>query len=251
MYIHVLQEPVNASDLTNVVHFFANNQWSNKGHTYLRVIVQNIFNYGDLNHWIERAFLTKKTKDEDIENVMYHYDHLVDANFFETYMSNATSGSSAVWTQDTKTLQEAQINKWTIIIRKLNIKANMTVLDVGSGWGYFCYLVNYLTHANCVGITLSTSQYNYAVDRFKHLLCDDEDADDDHCIKYYILDYRDTPTLNISFDRIVSVEMISHIGYKNNNIYFKTLYEALKPNGYMLIQVKFVHIFFLCRDIRI
>lgn len=35
-----------------------------------------------------------------------------------------------------ETLDEAQMNKMLLIGRKLNLKPNMKVLDIGCGWGY-------------------------------------------------------------------------------------------------------------------
>ena len=40
-----------------------------------------------------------------------------------------------MWKDDTKTLEEAQQNKVNHIIKKLDIKPSMKVLDVGCGWG--------------------------------------------------------------------------------------------------------------------
>ena len=43
--------------------------------------------------------------------------------------------SCAIWKDDTKTLEEAQINKLNHIIKKLKIKKGDKILDIGCGFG--------------------------------------------------------------------------------------------------------------------
>ena len=60
-----------------------------------------------------------------------------------------------MWFDDTKTLEEAQQNKVDHIIKKLDIKPGMRVLDVGCGWGGLAFEMAKQKGCEVLGITLS------------------------------------------------------------------------------------------------
>jgi cyclopropane-fatty-acyl-phospholipid synthase len=115
------------------------------------------------------------------------------------------------------------------------------VLDVGSGWGYFCSKVNKDTGASCTGITLSREQIAYCEERYKDQLCKtkgqkagDHSAGKSGCIEFIFQDYRDGMGSN-RFDRVSSVGMIEHVGHKRVEEYLGSSARSLKPGGFMLI----------------
>ena len=59
-------------------------------------------------------------------------------------------------------LDDAQNNKIDHIIKKLNIKPNQKVLDIGSGWGSLAIDIAKKTNASVTGITLSKNQFDYS-----------------------------------------------------------------------------------------
>ena len=59
---------------------------------------------------------------------------------------------------DNISLDQAQIDKKNHIIKKLKIEKNMSVLDIGCGWGGLALQIAKDTGAKVKGITLSKNQ---------------------------------------------------------------------------------------------
>ena len=119
----------------------------------------------------------------------------------------------------------AQNNKIQHIIKKLNIKPNQKVLDIGCGWGSLA--IDIAKSANCevTGITLSENQFNYCKKRAKELNLENQ-------LNFKLMDYRE---LNEKFDRIVSVGMFEHVGRKFYKKFFSQVEKLLKDDGVSLI----------------
>lgn len=202
----------------------------------LRFYAQNAMNIMHFREWITRTFYTTKTKNEDLKDIKYHYD--IGNDFFEGYLGPTLSGSCAIWNDETKTLEDAQNNKWNLIIKKIGIKKEHHVLDVGCGWGYFCNKIVEDTGAKCTGITLSKEQLQYAKKKFSSNLCKKElDKSEKGCVEFIFKDYRDAVDLYgpNQFDRVSSTGMIEHVHYIRINEYFSSLYKVVKKEGKMLI----------------
>ena len=67
-------------------------------------------------------------------NVAHHYD--ISDELYFLFLDPLKQYSCAYFKKDNETLEEAQKNKIDHIIKKLNIKENSKVLDIGSGWGH-------------------------------------------------------------------------------------------------------------------
>ena len=66
-------------------------------------------------------------------NVSHHYD--ISDDLYDLFLDPKRQYSCAYFKNDNDSLEEAQNNKINHIIKKLNIKDNQRVLDIGSGWG--------------------------------------------------------------------------------------------------------------------
>ena len=120
-----------------------------------------------------------------------------------------------------KTLNDAQEAKLDLICRKIGLKSGMKVLDIGCGWGGFAKYAAEKYGANIHGITVSREQVEFA-NRF----CQGLD------VKIELKDYRD---LNEKFDRIVSIGMFEHVGYRNYRTFMKVVQRCLKTEGLFLL----------------
>ena len=67
------------------------------------------------------------------KNVSHHYD--ISEKLYDLFLDSNRQYSCAYFKNENNTLEEAQENKIDHIIKKLNIKPNQKVLDIGSGWG--------------------------------------------------------------------------------------------------------------------
>eukprot|EP00486_Rosalina_sp_Unknown_P001830 CAMPEP_0201572086 /NCGR_PEP_ID=MMETSP0190_2-20130828/15134_1 /ASSEMBLY_ACC=CAM_ASM_000263 /TAXON_ID=37353 /ORGANISM="Rosalina sp." /LENGTH=278 /DNA_ID=CAMNT_0047997401 /DNA_START=469 /DNA_END=1306 /DNA_ORIENTATION=+ len=192
---------------------------------------------GQFQEWIVRVWQTNKSQKEDLRDIEYHYD--IGNDFFEGYLGPTLSGSCAIWTGGKEqTLEEAQNNKWSTIIKKIGIQKHHHVLDVGCGWGYFCNKIVEDTGAKCTGITLSVEQIKFAKEHWKKNLCKNElDPNEKGCVEFIFKDYRKADELYglEKFDRVSSTGMIEHVGYVRIEEYFESLYRVTKPEAKMLI----------------
>lgn len=147
-----------------------------------------------------------------------HYD--TGNRLFSIMLDKRMNYSCGFW-QNAKTLDEAQEAKLAMICRKLHLKPGMTVLDIGCGWGGFaCYAAqNYGVRVK--GITVSREQVNYAGEKCKEF-----------DVQIEMKDYRD---LDEPFDRVVSIGMFEHVGWKNYRTFMEVAGRCLKPEGLFLL----------------
>ena len=157
------------------------------------------------------------------QNVAHHYD--ISEKLYDLFLDLNRQYSCAYFKNENDTLEEAQKNKIDHIIKKLNIKPNQKVLDIGSGWGTLAINIAEKTKASVTGITLSENQLEFSKNKVKELNLGNQ-------VDFKLLDYRD---LNEKYDKIVSVGMFEHVGKKFYNTYFNNVYKLLKDRGIALI----------------
>jgi len=147
-----------------------------------------------------------------------HYD--LGNDLFQNMLDKRMNYSCAYW-KDAISLDEAQENKLELICKKLYLKPGMKVLDIGWGWGAFGKYAAEKYNIEVVGITVSKEQVTLGKELCKGLP-----------VEFRLQDYRE---VNKKFDRIVSVGMIEHVGYKNYREYFELAKRNLKEDGLFLL----------------
>ena len=147
-----------------------------------------------------------------------HYD--LGNDLFQNMLDRRMNYSCAYW-KDADNLDKAQENKLELICRKLYLEPGMKLLDIGCGWGSFGKYAAEKYNTEVVGITVSKEQVELG-----RKLCAGLP------VKIEMKDYRD---LNEKYDRIVSVGMIEHVGYKNYGTFFKTVRKCLNDDGLFLL----------------
>ncbi|KAH8801801.1 Mycolic acid cyclopropane synthetase-domain-containing protein [Xylogone sp. PMI_703] len=160
-------------------------------------------------------------------NVTFHYD--TSNELFSAFLSPDMNYSNAVWSNDpNESLETAQIRSVHNIIRKARISATDHILDIGCGWGNLAMEAVRLTGCRVTGITLASEQKALAEKRIKTAGLDDR-------ITILLCDYRNAPRPEGGYDRVVSVEMVEHVGAKYMNGFFGKISELLKPEGGVLV----------------
>ncbi len=147
-----------------------------------------------------------------------HYD--IGNDLYEKMLDSRMIYSCGYW-KEAQTLEEAQRAKLDLTCRKLHLKEGQKVLDVGCGWGGTARYMAENYGVEVVGVTISVEQAKMAQDKCRNLPVD-----------IRVQDYR---KLQGSFDRIVSIGMFEHVGYKNYRTYFKKINELLKDDGLFLL----------------
>ena len=156
-------------------------------------------------------------------NVSHHYD--ISEKLYDLFLDDNRQYSCAYFKSENDSLEQAQENKMNHIIKKLNIKPNQKVLDIGSGWGTLAINIAQKTKAFVTGITLSENQMIYSTNKAKEMNLGNQ-------VEFKLIDYR---ALNEKFDRVVSVGMFEHVGRKFYKKYFNTVSKLLNDQGIALI----------------
>ncbi len=157
-------------------------------------------------------------------NIAAHYD--LGNDFFKLFLSKDLMYSSAVWADADDTLEAASTRKLEIICRKLELKHDDRVIEIGTGWGGFALHAakNYGCHVTTT--TISREQHALAAERVAAAGLQDR-------VTLLLKDYRD---LDGQYDKLVSIEMIEAIGAKYLDVYFRKLGALLNPGGLALLQ---------------
>ena len=156
-------------------------------------------------------------------NVAHHYD--LSDNFYDLFLDPKRQYSCAYFKSENDTLETAQNNKINHIIKKLNLKPNQKVLDIGSGWGSLAIEIAQKSKCEVIGITLSKNQLEYSKKKARELNLENQ-------VQFKLIDYRQ---LNEKFDKVVSVGMFEHVGRKFYKTYFNSVRNLLNDNGVALI----------------
>jgi len=156
-------------------------------------------------------------------NIAHHYD--LSDDLYDLFLDPKRQYSCGYFRNENDSLETAQNNKIQHIIKKLNIKQNQKVLDIGCGWGSLAIDIAKSTHCEVTGITLSKNQFDYCKKKAKELNLENQ-------VTFKLIDYRE---LNEKFDRIVSVGMFEHVGRKFYKKFFKKVENLLNDNGISLI----------------
>ena len=157
-------------------------------------------------------------------NVAHHYD--LNGRLYSLFLDRDRQYSCAYFPRGDETLEQAQIAKKRHIAAKLCLdRPDLTVLDIGSGWGGLALTLARDYGARVTGITLSTEQLNESQAR----AAADGLADR---VSFELLDYR---AMDRKFDRIVSVGMFEHVGVGFYRAFFDTIARCLKPDGVALL----------------
>lgn len=120
-------------------------------------------------------------------------------------------------------LQEAQITKLNKVIAEARIKESDHVLEIGTGWGSFAIEAVRQTGCTVTSITLSTEQKEEAERRIRA-------AGFSKNIRVLLMDYRKIPMVENGFDKVVSIEMIEHVGREHLAVYFRRVSNLLNQN---------------------
>jgi cyclopropane-fatty-acyl-phospholipid synthase len=148
----------------------------------------------------------------------HHYD--LGNDLFESMLDKSMTYSCGYW-QNADSLEEAQQAKLDLICRKLKLAKGMTVLDIGCGWGSLMKYAAEKYGVSCVGLTISHEQVKLGQEKCQGLP-----------IKFFLKDYRQ---FEGKFDRVVSVGMFEHVGYKNYPTFMQVVNRCLKDDGLFLL----------------
>jgi len=154
-------------------------------------------------------------------NVGFHYN--ISNRLYEKMLGPTMMYSSAYFCKPGMDLDAAQRAKMKMIAEKLDLRPGLRVLEIGFGWGSVAHFLASEYGVKVTGLSLSQEQLEFARERNAH-----------PNVEFLLQDYR---TLEAEpFDRIVSIEMIEHVGRKHLPEFFGKCDDLLVKDGVMLIQ---------------
>lgn len=172
----------------------------------------------DITRVLLARLLNMQTKRRAYEVGRHHYD--IGNALYERMLGRHMVYSCGYWAR-ADNLDDAQYDKMDLIARKLGLEPGMRVLDIGCGWGELARFMASEYGAEVVGVTISREQAEYG-----QQLCQGLPAE------IRLQDYRD---VSGTFDRIVSVGMFEHVGYKNYRVFMETCARILPSDGLLLL----------------
>jgi cyclopropane-fatty-acyl-phospholipid synthase len=201
----------------------------------LRVVVRNMSVFAALNgpwSWLGRQAARlahrarRNTRTGSRRNIAAHYD--LGNDFFALFLDREMAYSAAWFESPDDTLEQAQIQKFDRICRKLALTPRDHVLEIGTGWGGFAAYAAQRYGCRITTTTISQQQFDGAHERVAAL------GDAASRVTLLLEDYRD---LKGRFDKLVSIEMFEAVGLEHYDTFFRTCDRLTASDGAALLQL--------------
>lgn len=198
-----------------------------------RVLLQNehvIAKFSSSLTWLSNLrnrlhhFRNRNSREGSRRNIHEHYD--LGNNFFSLFLDPTMMYSSAIFTDEQSSLEEASLEKVDRACRQLQLQPTDHLIEIGTGWGTLAIHAASRYGCRVTTTTISDEQFRMATQRVA-------DAGLSDSVTVLKRDYRD---LTGEFDKLVSIEMIEAVGRRYLPGYFDKCSQLLKNDGAMLIQ---------------
>ncbi|MFH2231605.1 MAG: cyclopropane-fatty-acyl-phospholipid synthase family protein [Patescibacteria group bacterium] len=160
------------------------------------------------------------------KNISHHYD--IGNEFYDLWLGKERMYSCAYFKKPEDSIDTAQTQKIEHICKKLFLKKDETLLDIGCGWGGVIINAAKKYGVKSHGITLSKEQHAVVTKRIS-----DEGLKDQVTVE--IVDYRELVKRGIQFDKVVSIGMFEHVGKENIAEYMKVTDKLMKSGSVGLL----------------
>ncbi len=170
------------------------------------------------------AALRRSTPTRARRDVAAHYD--LSNELFALFLDESMTYSCAVFDRPDATLEEAQAAKLERICRKLGLGPGDHVLEIGTGWGGFAIHAAGRHGCRVTTTTISEAQRAEAQARVDAAGLAD-------LVTVLGADYRE---LEGRWHRIVSIEMVEAVGWRNLATYLRTCGGLLADDGLFCLQ---------------
>lgn len=163
--------------------------------------------------------LRRADPDGDRSDIVAHYD--LSNDFFSLVLDPTMAYSCALFSSPEQRLEDAQVAKFESWCSLLGLDAGTDVVEIGSGWGGFALHAAGRHGSRVTTTTVSQAQYDAVVKRVA-------DAGLGDLVEVRHDDYRH---LDGTHDRLVSIEMIEAVHWRDYGRYFATCERLLRPDG--------------------
>ncbi len=161
---------------------------------------------------------------DDRRHVAAHYD--LSNEFFSLMLDPTMTYSCAYFERPDLSLEEAQRAKFELLAASLDLGADDSVLEIGSGWGGLAVHLAERRGCRVTTTTISSEQRDHCERILKERHLEDRvEVLGDH--------YLD---LSGTYDAVVSVEMIEAVDWRRHDEFFAACGRLLRPEGRMGLQ---------------
>ncbi len=148
-----------------------------------------------------------------------HYD--IGNDLYRAMLDSTMAYTCGYW-RNADNLEQAQQAKLDLVCRKAGLEPGMKVLELGCGWGSFAKYAAEHYGVEVTGYTVSKEQVALGRERCAGLP-----------VELRLEDYRNAQG---SFDAVVSIGIMEHVGPRNYRAYMQTAARCLAPGG-----ISFIH----------
>ncbi len=177
---------------------------------------------GTSTDWFRR--LRPPSRHVDRHNIRSHYD--LSNDFFALMLDETMMYSSAIFVDPDMGLADAQRTKLDRLCTKLGLGPDDHVVEIGTGWGGFACHAASRYGCRVTTTTISDAQFEHAAKR----VVDEGLAD-----RVTVLD-RDYRDLTGTYDKLVSIEMVEAVDWRQYDSFFGTCAGLLHERGLMALQ---------------
>lgn len=147
-----------------------------------------------------------------------HYD--IGNDLYEVMLDKRMVYTCGYWKNQT-TLEGAQEAKLDLVCRKAGLAEGMRVVDLGCGFGGLAIYAAEKYGCEVLGVTLSKEQQRWGMAEAARKGLSSR-------VELRLQDYRNVYG---RFDRVLSVGMLEHVGWRNLRTFMKVVHRCLKPEG--------------------
>jgi cyclopropane-fatty-acyl-phospholipid synthase len=170
------------------------------------------------------ARLRRPDKRVDRRNIRAHYD--IGNDFYALMLDETMTYSCGLFERPDSSLADAQTAKLDLLCRRLVLSPSDHVVEIGTGWGSFAVHAASRYGCRVTTTTISAAQHELATKRV---------ADAGLADRVTVLgdDYRD---LAGTYDKLVSIEMIEAVDWRDHGRFFTACADLLRPDGLAALQ---------------
>ncbi len=176
-------------------------------------------NFGLARHVLKSKLFNLQKRSRAFQVGQDHYD--IGNDLYRAMLDQKMAYTCGYWA-DADHLDAAQEAKLNLVCRKINLKPEMTVLDLGCGFGSFAKYAAEKYGARVTGVTVSKKQVELGTELCKGLP-----------VEIKLADYRQVTG---KYDRVISIGIMEHVGYKNYRTYMEKADQCLRDDG-----IAFIH----------
>lgn len=176
-------------------------------------------------YWtLRNSVINQQTRKKSERVAEVHYN--LGNKLYERMLGKSMAYTCGYW-KDAQSLDEAEFAKYELICQKLELNPGERILELGCGWGGLAKYMAEKYQCEVVAFDIGREPASYAKSLCKDLP-----------VKIYQCDYRDVHIYNPKhekFDKLVSVGVLEHVGYKNYNPFLNISRSFMKDDGIFLL----------------